>query len=135
MLVGAVLVAGGRAPILVTREMVKTMKPGSVIVDVAVDQGGCIETTRPTTHDDPIYIVDDVVHYCVANMPGMYPRTSTMALSNATLPYALKLANLGYKEALKKDEALRKGLSVFQGKVTDRLVAEALDLKYTPYEG
>jgi len=95
----------------------------------------CIETTRPTTHDDPIYIVDDVVHYCVANMPGMYPRTSTMALSNATLPYALKLANLGYKEALKKDEALRKGLSVFQGKVTDRLVAEALGLEYTPYEG
>ena len=135
VLVGAVLVAGGRAPIMVTREMIKTMKPGSVIVDVAVDQGGCIETTRPTTHDDPIYIVDDVVHYCVANMPGMYPRTSTMALSNATLPYALKLANLGYKEALKKDEALRKGLSVFQGKVTDRLVAEALDLEYTPYEG
>ena len=135
VLVGAVLVAGGKAPIMVTREMIKTMKPGSVIVDVAVDQGGCIETTRPTTHDDPIYIVDDVVHYCVANMPGMYPRTSTMALSNATLPYALKLANLGYKEALKKDEALRKGLSVFQGKVTDRLVAEALDLEYTPYEG
>ncbi len=135
VLVGAVLVAGGRAPIMVTREMIKTMKPGSVIVDVAVDQGGCIETTRPTTHDDPIYIVDDVVHYCVANMPGMYPRTSTMALSNATLPYALKLANLGYKEALKKDEALRKGLSVFQGKVTDRLVAEALGLEYTPYEG
>jgi len=135
VVIGAVLVAGDRAPIVVTREMVKSMKPGSVIVDVAVDQGGCIETTRPTTHDDPIYIVDDVVHYCVANMPGMYPRTSTIALSNATLPYALKLANLGYREALRKDEALRKGLSVFQGKVTDRLVAEALGLEYTLYEG
>jgi len=134
VLVGAVLVAGDRAPVVVTREMVKTMKPGSVIVDVAVDQGGCIETTRPTTHADPIYIVDDVIHYAVTNMPGMYPRTSTMALSNATLPYALKLANLGYKEALKQDEALRKGLSVFRGKITDRVVAEALGLEYTPYK-
>ncbi len=135
VLIGAVLVAGDRAPVVVTREMVKTMQPGSVIVDVAVDQGGCIETTHPTTHGDPIYIVDDVVHYCVANMPGMYPRTSTMALSNATLPYALKLANLGYKAALEKDEALRKGLSVFQGKVTDKVVAEVLGLEYTPYTG
>ena len=135
VVIGAVLVAGDRAPVLVTREMVKTMKPGSVIVDVAVDQGGCIETTHPTTHDDPIFMVDDVIHYCVANMPGMYPRTSTMALSNATLPYALKLANLGYKEALEKDEALRKGLSVFQGKVTDKVVAEVLELEYAPYAG
>ena len=135
VVIGAVLVAGDRAPVLVTREMVKTMKPGSVIVDVAVDQGGCIETTHPTTHDDPIFMVDDVIHYCVANMPGMYPQTSTLALSNATLPYALKLANLGYKEALEKDEALRKGLSVFQGKVTDKVVAEVLDLEYAPYTG
>jgi len=135
VVIGAVLVAGDRAPVVVTREMVKTMKSGSVIVDVAVDQGGCIETTHPTTHDNPIYIVDDVVHYCVANMPGMYPRTSTMALSNATLPYALKLANLGYEEALEKDGALRKGLSVFQGKVTDKVVAEVLGLEYTPYAG
>ena len=135
VVIGAVLVAGDKAPVVVTREMIKTMKPGSVIVDVAVDQGGCIETTHPTTHDDPIFMVDDVIHYCVANMPGMYPRTSTMALSNATLPYALKLANLGYKEALKKDEALRKGLSVFQGKVTDKVVAEVLELEYTPYAG
>lgn len=135
VLIGAVLVVGDRAPVVVTREMVKTMKPGSVIVDVAVDQGGCIETTHATTHGDPIYIVDDVVHYCVANMPGMYPRTSTMALSNATLPYALKLANLGYQEALEKDEVLRKGLSVFQGKVTDKVVAEVLGLEYTPYAG
>ncbi len=135
LLVGGVLVAGGRAPTMVTKQMVKTMKPGSVIVDVAVDQGGCIETTRPTTHDDSIYIVDNVIHYAVTNMPGMYPRTSTLALSNATLPYALKLANLGYREALQSDSALRKGLSVFQGKVTDRLVAEALGLEYMPYEG
>ena len=135
VVIGAVLVAGDRSPVLVTREMIKTMKSGSVIVDVAVDQGGCIETTHPTTHDDPIYVVDDVIHYCVANVPGMYPRTSTMALSNATLPYALKLANLGYKEALEKDEALRKGLSVFQGKVTDKVVAEVLGLEYTPYGG
>jgi alanine dehydrogenase len=134
VVVGAVLVAGGRAPIMVTREMVKSMRPGSVIVDVAVDQGGCVETTHPTTHDAPIYIVDDVIHYCVTNMPGMYPRTSAIALSNATLPYALKLANLGYREALRKDAALRKGLNVFQGKVTDRLVAEALGLEYTPFD-
>jgi alanine dehydrogenase len=135
VLVGGVLVAGGRAPTMVTKQMVKTMKPGSVIVDVAVDQGGCIETTRPTTHDDCIYIVDNVIHYAVTNMPGMYPRTSTLALSNATLPYALKLANLGYRKALQSDSALRKGLSVFQGKVTDRLVAESLGLEYMPYEG
>ena len=95
----------------------------------------CIETTRPTTHDNPIYIVDDVVHYAVTNMPGMYPRTSAIALSNATLPYALKLANLGYREALRTDAALRKGLSVFRGMVTDRLVAQALGLEYKPYEG
>lgn len=134
VVIGAVLVKGGRAPILVTREMVKSMKPGSVIVDVAVDQGGCIETTHPTTHDDPIYIVNDVIHYCVANMPGMVPQTSTMALSNATLPYALKLANLGYLEAFRSDDALRKGLNVFKGKVTNRLVAESLGLEYTPFE-
>ncbi|MFQ6122469.1 MAG: alanine dehydrogenase [Dehalococcoidales bacterium] len=134
VVIGAVLVKGGRAPIVVTREMVKSMKPGSVIVDVAVDQGGCIETTHPTTHDDPIYIVDDVIHYCVTNMPGIVPRTSTMALSNATLPYALKLANLGYLEALKSDEVLRKGLNVFRGRVTNKFVAESLGLEYTPFE-
>ncbi len=134
VVIGAVLVKGGRAPILVTREMVKSMKPGSVIVDVAVDQGGCIETTHPTTHDKPTFIVDDVIHYCVTNMPGMVPRTSTMALSNATLPYALKLANLGYLKALRSDESLRKGLNVYKGKVTNRLVAESLGLEYTPFE-
>ncbi len=134
VVIGAVLVKGGRAPIVVTKEMVKSMKPGSVIVDVAVDQGGCVETTHPTTHDDPTYIVDGVIHYCVSNMPGMVPQTSTMALSNATLPYALKLANLGYLEALRSDESLRKGLNVFKGKVTNRLVAESLGLEYTPFE-
>ena len=133
VVIGAVLVKGARAPIIATKEMVKTMKPGSVIVDVAVDQGGCIETTHPTTHKDPTYIVNDVIHYCVANMPGMYPQTSTIALSNATLPYALELANLDLHEALKQDNALRKGLSVFQGKVTDRVVAEALCLECMPY--
>jgi len=110
VVIGAVLVRGGRAPIVVTKDMVKSMKPGSVIVDVAVDQGGCIETTHPTTHSDPIYIVDDVIHYCVSNIPGIVPWTSTVALSNATLPYALKIAKMGCLEALKSDEALRKGL-------------------------
>jgi len=134
VVIGAVLAKGGRAPILVTEDMVKTMKPGSVIVDVAVDQGGCIETTHPTTHGDPIYITDGVIHYCVTNMPGIVPRTSTIALSNATLPYALKLANLGYREALKSDDALRKGLNVFEGKVTNEFVAESLGLEYAPFD-
>lgn len=134
IVIGTVLVKGARAPIMVTRDMVKSMKPGSVIVDVAVDQGGCVETTHPTTHNDPIYIVDDVIHYCVTNMPGMVPQTSTVALSNATLPYALKLANLGYREAMRSDEAFRKGLNVFDGKVTNRFVAESLGLEYTPFQ-
>ena len=134
LLIGAVLVKGARAPIVVTKDMVKTMKPGSVIVDVAVDQGGCIETTHATSHSDPIYIVDDVIHYCVTNMPGMVPRTSTMALSNATLPYALKLANLGFREAMRSDEPLRKGLNVWNGKVTNKLVADSLGLEYTPFQ-
>jgi len=134
VVIGAVLVKGARAPVVLTKEMVKNMKPGSVVVDVAVDQGGCFETTHPTTHKDPIYIVDGVIHYCVTNMPGMVPLTSTMALSNATLPYALKIANLGYREALKIDNALKKGLNVFNGKITNKLVAEAFDLEYTPYK-
>lgn len=134
VIIGAVLRKGGRAPILVTKDMVKTMKPGSVIVDVAIDQGGCVETSRPTSHSDPIYFVDGVIHYCVTNMPGIVPRTSTIALSNATLPYALKLANLGYQEALKSDDALRKGLNVFKGKVTNRFVAESLGLEYGSFQ-
>jgi len=132
--VGAGNLEKKRAPTVVSEDMVKTMKHGSVIVDVAVDQGGCIETTHPTAHSDPVYIVHDVIHYCVTNMPGIVPRTSTIALSNATLPYALKLANLGYREALRNDEALRKGLNVFEGEVTNRFVAESLGLEYTPYK-
>jgi alanine dehydrogenase len=134
VVVGAVLVKGARAPIMVTREMVKSMKPGSVIVDVAVDQAGCIETTRPTTHKDPIYTVDDVIHYCVTNMPGMFPRTSAIALSNATLPYALRLANLGFREALKSDPGFKLGLNVYDGKIVNKAVAESLALEYTPYK-
>ena len=135
VVIGAALAPGARAPILVTTDMVKSMKPGSVIVDVAVDQGGCVETTHPTSHSDPVYIVDGVIHYCVTNMPGIVPQTSTLALSNATLPYALKLANLGYLEALRSDNSLRKGVNVFKGKVTNRFVAESLGLEYAPLEG
>ncbi len=125
LVIGGVLVAGARAPKLITKDMLRLMKEGSVIVDVAVDQGGCVETTHATYHDDPTYVVDGVVHYCVANMPGAVARTSTFALTNATLPYALKLANLGYKEALKQDKALMKGLNVHLGKLVCGPVAEA----------
>jgi alanine dehydrogenase len=134
VVVGAVLVKGCRAPIVVTKDMVKTMKPGSVIVDVAIDQGGCVETSRPTTHAEPIYVVNDVIHYCVTNMPGIVPRTSAIALSNATLPYALKLANLGFREAMRADEPLRKGLNVWNGKVTNKFVADSLGLEYAPFQ-
>lgn len=134
VVVGGVLVKGGRAPIMVTEEMVKTMKPGSVIVDVAIDQGGCVETIRPTTHSDPIFIKHGVVHYAVTNMPGIVPRTSAIALCNATLPYALKMANLGYREAMKRDEVLRKGMNVWDGKCTYQLVADALGLENVPFQ-
>ena len=130
LVIGAVLLAGARAPRLVTREMVSRMKKGSVIVDVSIDQGGCIETSRRTTHKDPVYKVDGVTHYCVANMPGAVPRTSTFALTNATLPYALMIANLGLEEAAKIDAALAKGINTYDGKITNRPVAEALGLKY-----
>lgn len=132
VLIGGVLVKGARAPKLVTREMVATMTPGSVIVDVAVDQGGCIETTRPTTHSDPTYLVDGVVHYCVTNMPGAVPRTSTYALSNATLPYVVRLASLGAAEAVRRDPALARGVNVARGQVTYAGVAEAFDLPVAP---
>lgn len=134
LVVGAVLVKGARAPVVLTREMVKNMKPGSVIVDVAVDQGGCVETIRPTTHSDPVFIKHGVLHYAVTNMPGIVPRTSAIALCNATLPYALKMADLGYREAMKRDEALRKGMNVWDGKCTYQLVADALGLKYVPFQ-
>ncbi|WP_427976719.1 alanine dehydrogenase [Agarivorans sp.] len=129
LVIGGVLLPGAAAPKLITKEMVKKMKSGSAIVDVAIDQGGCAETSKATTHQDPIYIVDDVVHYCVANMPGGVARTSTMALNNATLPYIITLANKGYKQALLDDEHLRNGLNVMHGQLTRPEVAEALGLE------
>jgi alanine dehydrogenase len=130
LVIGAVLIPGAAAPRLVTAEMVRNMKPGAVIVDVAIDQGGCCETSRPTTHSEPTYVVDDVVHYCVANMPGGVPRTSTFALNNATLPYVLTLANKGYRQALTDDPHLRNGLNVHRGQITCEEVAEALNYPY-----
>lgn len=117
LIVGAVLVAGGKAPKLITRDMLKLMRPGTVLVDVAVDQGGCFETTHATTHEDPTFIIDDIVHYCVANMPGAVPYTSTLALTNVTLPYVLKIANLGWEEATLRHRDLRKGLNIVKGEV------------------
>lgn len=134
LIVGAVLIAGAKAPRLVTRDMLKLMKPGTVLVDVAVDQGGCIETCKPTTHADPIFIIDDVVHYCVANMPGAVPYTSTIALTNATLPYVIQLANQGWEKACKNSTDLRPGLNIVNGKVVYRAVAEAFDLPYEPVD-
>ena len=131
LVIGGVLIPGAAAPKLVTRSMIARMKPGSAIVDVAIDQGGCVETSHATTHQDPTYIVDDVVHYCVANMPGAVARTSTFALNNATLPYILKLANLGYKAALLQDKHLLNGLNVMHGKLVCKEVAQALNLEYT----
>jgi alanine dehydrogenase len=128
LLVGAVLIVGAEAPKLVTRKMVSCMKKGAVIVDVAVDQGGCIETTRPTTHSKPTFEVNDVVHYCVANMPGAVPRTSTFALTNVTLPYARRLAGLGLNEAVRRDGALKQGVNVYKGQITCEPVAKALGL-------
>ena len=134
LVIGAVLIPGAVAPRLIRREDLKTMRAGSVIVDVSVDQGGCIETTRPTTHEDPTFVVDGVVHYGVANMPGGVPITSTLALTNATLPYVLKLANKGYRQALKETPALLNGLNIIDGKITHRKVAEAFGMDYHPAE-
>jgi alanine dehydrogenase len=134
LLVGAVLIKGAKAPKLVTREMISTMNPGSVVVDVAVDQGGCIETTHPTTHSNPTFLVDGVVHYCVANMPGAVPRTSTYALSNATLPYVCRLADMGAEGAVQADPALARGVNTYRGKITYPAVAEAFGLTCTPLE-
>ena len=133
--VGAVLIPGAAAPKLVTRAMLKDVPKGAVIVDVAVDQGGCIETTRPTTHSDPTYYVEDVLHYCVANMPGAVPRTSTFALTNATLPYALKLANSGFLDAVTSDPGLLEGVNTYAGRLTYEAVATAQNLEYTPLDG
>ncbi len=134
LIVGAVLVPGAAAPRLVTRNMLKDVPNGAVIVDVAVDQGGCIETTHPTTHSDPTYYVEGVLHYCVANMPGAVPRTSTFALTNATLPYALKLANLGFLDAINSDPGLKEGVNTYAGHCTYEAVASAQGLQYTPLE-
>jgi len=132
LLIGGVLIPGAEAPKLVTRDMVKSMKRGSVIVDVAIDQGGCIETSRPTTHDNPTYLVNGVVHYCVANMPGGVPRTSTIALNKVTLPLLAKIADQGYEKALKENKNYLAGLNVFKGVVTCKGVADSFKLKYTP---
>uniref|UniRef100_UPI0032171AE9 alanine dehydrogenase n=1 Tax=uncultured Draconibacterium sp. TaxID=1573823 RepID=UPI0032171AE9 len=134
LIIGAVLIPGAKAPHLVTRDMLKTMKPGTVLVDVAVDQGGCFETTKATTHADPTFVIDEVLHYCVANMPGAVPRTSTIALTNATLPYAIQIAEKGWKQACIDSEPLRKGLNVVDGKVVYEGVAEAFDLPYEKVE-
>ena len=133
LVIGAVLVPGAAAPKLVTRDMLQTMKRGSVLVDIAIDQGGCFETSRPTTHDDPVFEIDGVIHYCVANMPGAVARTSTFALNNATLPFALKLANMGAEAAMKADPHLANGLNVMDGKIRHQAVAEALGEEYVAF--
>ena len=134
LIIGAVLIPGAAAPKLIRREDLKLMKPGTVIVDVAIDQGGCIETCRPTTHADPVYTVDGVLHYCVANMPGAVPRTSTFALTNATLPYTLRLAKLGAAAAIREDAALRSAANVISGKIVYKAVADAFDMPYATPE-
>ncbi len=133
LVVGAVLIPGAKAPKLITREMLQMMKPGSVLVDVSIDQGGCFETSKPTTHTDPTYLVDDIVHYCVANMPGAVARTSTMALTNATLPYALEIANNGWKEACSHNPAIKKGLNTAHGKLTCPGVGEAFGIEVSDF--
>ena len=134
VVVGAVLIPGAKAPKLVTRSMLKLMKKGAVLVDVAIDQGGCFETSKPTTHSNPIYNVDGIVHYCVANMPGALPMTSTLALTNATLPYALEIANKGWRNAMKENTEIALGANIINGKITYKGVADAFNLKYTPID-
>jgi len=134
VVVGAVLIPGSKTPKLVTRDMVKTMKPGSILVDVSIDQGGCFETSRETTHAEPTFTVDGVVHYGVTNMPGAVPRTSTLALTNATLPYAVEIANKGWEKAVRENPEIKLGANVVKGKVTYKGVAEAFNMKYEPFE-
>ncbi|EKU87968.1 alanine dehydrogenase [Bacteroides oleiciplenus] len=134
LVIGSVLIPGDKAPHLITKEMLKMMKPGTVLVDVAIDQGGCFETSHPTTHSEPTYVVDGIVHYAVANIPGAVPFTSTMALTNATLPYTVALANKGWRKACKDDPALALGLNVVEGQVTYKAVADVFGLKYEPIE-
>jgi alanine dehydrogenase len=133
LIVGAVLIPGTKAPHLITRDMLKLMRPGTVIVDVAVDQGGCIETCKPTTHEDPTYIIDGILHYCVANMPGAVPYTSTLALTNATLPYALQLADQGWEQACRNNVELKRGLNIVKGEVVYKGVAEAFNLPFVSF--
>jgi alanine dehydrogenase len=130
VVVGAVLVPGSKTPILVTREMLKTMKKGSVLIDVSIDQGGCFETSKETTHADPTYTIDGIVHYAVSNMPGALPRTSTLALNNATLPYAVEIANKGWQKAMQQNSEIKRGANVVNGQVTYKGVAEAFGLKH-----
>jgi len=132
LVVGAVLVRGAKAPRLVSRTVVSRMKPGSVVVDVSVDQGGCFETTRPTSHSDPVYQIDGVLHYCVPNMPGIVPRTATLALTNATLPFIVRLASAGVARAIRADPALAKGVNLVNGKITCKGVAEAHGMRCEP---
>lgn len=134
LIIGAVLIPGAKAPKVITRDMLKDMQPGTVMVDVSIDQGGCFETSKPTTHTDPVYVIDEIVHYSVANMPGAVPKTSTMALTNATLPYAIKIANLGWQKACDTNNDLRHGLNIVDGKIVCKEVAEAFSLDYTEYK-
>ncbi len=134
LVIGSVLVPGAKAPHLITRDMLKLMRPGTVIVDVAIDQGGCFETSHPTTHSEPTFVVDDILHYAVANIPGAVPFTSTLALTNATLPYALRLADMGWRQACKADPGLAEGVNIVDGKITFKGVAEAWNMPYTPLE-
>lgn len=134
LVIGAILIPGGKAPKLITRDLLKIMREGSVIVDVAVDQGGCIETARPTTHDDPVYIEEGILHYCVANMPGAVPFTSTVALNNSTFPYVLQIAEKGMADAVKTNKELWHGVNTFDGAITYEKVAEAFDMEYTPLD-
>ena len=130
LIIGGVLIKGAKAPKLITRDMLKDMRHGTVLVDVAVDQGGCFETTKPTTHEHPTYIIDEVVHYSVANMPGAVPYTSTVALTNVTLPYVIRLANDGWKKACKDSKSLSKGLNIVNGKIVYKEIAEAFDMEF-----
>lgn len=133
LIIGAVLIAGDKAPHVVTKEMLKLMQPGTVLVDVAIDQGGCFETSRPTTHLDPVFVIDDIVHYCVANIPGAVPMTSTLALTNATLPYALTLANIGWEKACKEHKDLQKGLNIIKGNIVYKAVAQTFGMEYKEF--
>ena len=134
IVIGAVLIPGAKAPHLITRDMLPLMQRGTVLVDVAIDQGGCFETSRPTTHSEPVFDIDGIVHYCVANIPGAVPNTSTIALTNATLRYALALADKGWQQACRDDESLRRGLNIVDGRITYKAVADAFNLPYSPIE-